>query len=217
MCSVQGCSQIVDREQRSEVLEPALGEDLALLPEVAGEEDDQHDLRQLAGLELDAADVHPEPRAVDGLADDRQHGQHEEPDRGQAEDVLVALQPPVVVAERHERAAEGRDADHDPEPLPEGVVGVEAVDLGDADRRQERRHRQQIGIRLRDGQARDHVRGEVEGEEEERVGERAGRDDLLAGDVHAREPEPGDDRDDEEVCELAVPEAERHWLWPKSQ
>ena len=37
-----------------DVLQPALREHLALLAQVAGEEDDQEDLRQLARLELEA-------------------------------------------------------------------------------------------------------------------------------------------------------------------
>ena len=87
-----------DREQRPEVLQASLGEHLPLLAEVAGEEDDQHDLGQLAGLELDSADVHPQAGAVDPLADQRESGQEEEPDRRQPEEVLVALEAPVVVA-----------------------------------------------------------------------------------------------------------------------
>jgi hypothetical protein len=52
------------------------------------------------------------------------------------------------------------------------------------------------------------VRGEVEADEEARVGERAGRDLGLPGDVDAREARAGEDADDEEVGELPVPEAQ---------
>jgi hypothetical protein len=52
------------------------------------------------------------------------------------------------------------------------------------------------------------VRRQVEAEEEAGVGERAGGDDLLPRDVDAREAEAGEDADDEEVRELAVPEAQ---------
>ena len=68
--------------------------------------------------------MHPEARAVDRLADPRQRGQEEEADRAEAEEVLVALEHAVVAAKQEERAGEGRDADHDPEALPERVVGV---------------------------------------------------------------------------------------------
>ena len=58
-----------DHEQRAEVLQPRLREHLALLAQVGGEEDDQEDLRELAGLEPERADVHPEARAVDRRAE----------------------------------------------------------------------------------------------------------------------------------------------------
>src|SRR6185503_11960964 len=53
-----------DQKQRTEVLQPALRQDLALLAQVAREEDDQEDLRQLARLELERAEMNPEARAV---------------------------------------------------------------------------------------------------------------------------------------------------------
>ena len=132
-----------DQEQRAEVLQPALGQHLALLAQVAGEEDDQEDLRQLAGLELEGADPHPEPRAVDRLADHRQCGQHHQRDRGDSEEVLVGLEHAVVAPERDQRQREEADAADDPEALAEGVVRVEPVDHGDADRREQRGERQQ--------------------------------------------------------------------------
>ena len=48
-----------DQQQRGHVLQPALREHLALLAQVRRQEDDQRDLRQLAGLELEPADVAP--------------------------------------------------------------------------------------------------------------------------------------------------------------
>ena len=105
-------------------------EHLALLAQVAGEEDDQHDLRELAGLELERADCDPEARAVDLVADPGQRGQEEQHDRAEPEEVLVALEPPVVVAQQEQRGREEADADHDPQPLAERVVRVEPVDLG---------------------------------------------------------------------------------------
>ena len=54
-----------DQEQRAEVLQPSLCEHLALLAQVAGQEQDQQDLRELARLELEAADADPEAGAVD--------------------------------------------------------------------------------------------------------------------------------------------------------
>src|SRR2546425_11307184 len=98
-----------DDEQRPEVLQPSLRKHLALLAEVAGEEDDQAELRDLAWLELKRAEVDPEPGAVDGGAEPGQRRKNEQPDCRQAEDVLVALQPAVVASKGQERACENRD------------------------------------------------------------------------------------------------------------
>ncbi len=48
-----------EQEQRPEILEACLREHLALLAEVRGEEDDQEHLRELAGLEAEAARCRP--------------------------------------------------------------------------------------------------------------------------------------------------------------
>ena len=60
-----------DGEQRAEVLQSALREHLALLTEIPGEEDDQEDLGQLAGLELHRSELHPEACPVHRLPDQR--------------------------------------------------------------------------------------------------------------------------------------------------
>ena len=119
-----------DHEQRADVLQPSLREHLALLAQVRGEEDDQEDLRELAGLELERADAHPEPRAVDGRPEPGQPRQEEQHDRADPEEVLVRLEHAVVAAQAEERQREERDADHDPEALLERVARAEAVDLG---------------------------------------------------------------------------------------
>jgi hypothetical protein len=109
------------------------------------------------------------------------------------------------VLQQEEREREGGERDHDPEPLAEGVGRVQAVDLGQADAGQQAGHRQQVRVRVGDGQARDEVRGQVEREEEPRVRQRSRRDDVLTRDVDAGEAERGEDADDDEVGELAVP------------
>jgi hypothetical protein len=63
-------------------------------------------------------------------------------------------------------SAKAHERDHDPEPLAEGVGRVQPVDLGQADRGQQRGHRQQVRVGVRHGQSRDQVGGEVEREEE---------------------------------------------------
>ena len=138
-----------DDEQRPDVLEPRLRERLALLAQVGGEEDDQEDLRELARLELDRADAHPEPCAVDRRAEPGHARQEQQRDRRDPEQVLVVLELAVVAAQPEQREREEADADDDPEPLLERVVGTEPVDLGHADRRQHTRHRQQVRVGVR--------------------------------------------------------------------
>ena len=126
----------------------------------AGEEDDEEDLRELARLEPERADVDPELDAVDPLpepGDGRQHQQH---DRRDAEDVLVALEDAVVEAQPDEHERERGDADRDPDELPAPVLGVEAVDEREPDRAEERGEREQRRIGVGDGHARDEVRDE---------------------------------------------------------
>src|SRR5581483_7849576 len=103
-----------DQEQWAEVLQPPLREHLALLPQIAREEDDQRDLRELAGLELQRPDLHPEPRSVDRPADHWQRREHEQADRRDAEEVLVALQHAEVGAEGEHGGGERRHPDDDP-------------------------------------------------------------------------------------------------------
>ena len=169
-------------------------------------------LPELARLDLERADVDPEARAVDRLADHGQARQEDQPERRDAEDVLVALEHAVVPVQPEERRREGGDADHDPEPLPEGVARPEPVDLRHADRREERRHRQQVRVGERHGHARDDVRDEVEAEEEDGVAERAARDLRLERDVDGGEADRRQHADREECRQLTVAKGHRNSL-----
>jgi len=84
---------------------------------------------------------------------------------------------------------------------------VEPVDLRHPDGGEEPRDRQQVRVRERDGRARDDVREEVQAEEDARVGQRAGRDDRLSGDVDAREADRGESADADQSQELSVTKA----------
>ena len=95
-----------DHEQRADLLQPALCEHLALLAQVGREKDDQRDLRELAGLELERACAHPQPGAVDRRPDHGQPGQEEQHHRPDPEQVLVRLEDPVVVAQPDQRERE---------------------------------------------------------------------------------------------------------------
>ena len=185
-----------DHEQRPNVLQPRLCERLPLLAQVRGEEDDQEDLRELAGLKPERAEVHPQAGAVHGRPDAGYPRQEEEHDRSDPEQVLVLLEHAEVASQADEGKGEQPDADHDPEALLEGVVRAEAVDLGHADRGEQAGHRQEIRVGVRDGRARDEMRSEVEAEEEEGVAQRAPADERLARDVHRREADAGQDADD---------------------
>jgi len=61
-----------DDEEWPPVLQAPLRQHLALLAHVPGEKDDEHDLRKLARLEAQRADVDPQARAVHGQAEQRQ-------------------------------------------------------------------------------------------------------------------------------------------------
>ena len=193
-----------DDKQRADVLQPRLGERFTLLAQVGGEKDDQEDLRELARLELDRADAHPQPGAVDRRSEAGDARQEQERDRRDPEQVLVVLERAVVAAEAEQREREEADADHDPETLLERVVGAEPVDLGDADRGQHARHRQEVRVGVGDRVPRDDVCSEVQREEEDRVAERAPADEGLPRDVHGREAEAGEGADGGEVEQLTV-------------
>ena len=94
------------------------GQHLLVLREVRGEEDAQQELRELDRLELQAAEVDPEPGAVDGAEEQRCH---QEDARQQEQQVAVALEVPRVLdhEERH-------DVEHDAECGPGGLLAARA-------------------------------------------------------------------------------------------
>ncbi len=200
-----------DDEQRPPVLQPALREHLALLAEVRGEEDDQRDLPELARLELEPADVHPETRAVDRLPEvaARAAGRGARSRRRRRCTCSARARGSRVAARRaSRRRRRRRSRPRFPAGAPR-VVRAEPVDLRQPDGGEQRCHRQEVRIGERHRAPRDDVRDEVEGEEERGVAERAGRDLRLERDVDAREADRRENSDGEEGDELAVPEAQR--------
>ena len=115
---------------------------------------------------------------------------------------------PVVVPEEKERRGEDRDRDHDPDALPERVVGIETIDLSEPDRGQQAGNRQQVRVGERNRVARDEMRREVQHEEEPRIRQGGRRHDVLPRDVDAGEPDRRQDADDDQERELAVPQAQ---------
>jgi hypothetical protein len=176
-------------------------EHLPVVAQVAREEDDEEHLRELARLEDEGADVHPERRAVDRPPDEGQGRQDEEDDRRDAQQVLEVVEDAVVAEEEDERD-EDADADDDPEALPEGEARLDPVDLGEAERAQEPGERQEVRVGVRQADAQGEVRRDEEGEEEARVGERGRRDDVLARDVDRGEPRDREEADEDEVEKL---------------
>ena len=148
--------------------------------------------------------MHPEARAIDRRADAGEARQKQQRDRADPEEILVLLEDAVVAAQSPERERKEADTDHDPQPLPERVRVAEPVNLGHADGCQQSCHRQEVRVGVRHRPPRDEVRDEVEGEEEQRVGERPPADLRLARDVHGREAEAGENAHDGQVEELSV-------------
>src|SRR5262249_18598492 len=109
------------------------GEDLSLVDEVAGEEDDEEHFRQLAGLEVDGPETNPETGAVDLPSEPRaeRHQKREQPE--EEEGVPVAFKA-VYAPNDDKRPDERGDAHHRPHGLTgrELVVRV-SIDAGDDD------------------------------------------------------------------------------------
>ena len=78
---------------------------LAVLAQVAGEEDDDADLRELGRLEGERADLDPEVGAVDLLADPRQARRQQQQQADDGDRVAVALEHVVVAQEAGSSAA----------------------------------------------------------------------------------------------------------------
>src|SRR5918995_336576 len=64
------------------------------LGQVCGQEDDEHDLQELTGLDADRSEVDPQPRAVHLVAE--QEGRCQQPDADRRPRVLVVTQDGVV-------------------------------------------------------------------------------------------------------------------------
>src|SRR5918999_706830 len=176
-----------DEEERAEILEPCLSQHLTLLAQVAGEEDDQEDLRELARLEPHRTHLDPQAGPVHSPTDHGHRRQREEHERADAEEVLVGLEAAVVAAQRKQRAREG----------------------GEPDAGQEAGHGQQVRVGVRHRDPRDEMRHDIEAEEEERVRKRLGAHNLLARDVHARERGADDRADEDQAEQLAGAETHR--------
>ena len=108
------------------------GEQLAVLGQIACQEQDDEDLGELAGLDGEARDANPQLGARDRGADkDRQHQQD---DADNAKGVLVAHDH-VKVLDQRERSHHERHRDKQDDELRDGEVGGQARHECDADAR----------------------------------------------------------------------------------
>ena len=132
-------------------------EQVAFGDEHTGEEDQQQDLGELGGLNTEARQADPDLGPVCLREAGRQQGGDGQQDQtGEATDVVVARQHPVVLQIHHSRGESG-DADQRPEHLLFGTrrVGghagdeIEAVDEHQAQTVEQCDHRKQqrIGVR----------------------------------------------------------------------
>ena len=121
-------------ERRQVHAEAPLGGDrqhLALLAQIAGQEDHHQHLGQLAQLHtLTATHRDPQARPVDGSAE--HCGEHQQAHGREPDDVPVALEHPVV-GQEHDDGAEHDAAEGHPQRLLTCQHRVNAVQLGQAD------------------------------------------------------------------------------------
>ena len=206
-----------DREERAEVLEAPPCERLPLVPQVPGEEDDEEDLRELARLEPQRADVDPELDAVDPLPQPRDGREHQEHDRRDPEDVLVPLEDPVVVAQPDEHEGEDRDADGDPDELAAPVLRLEAVDEREPDRADQRGEREQRRVGVGHRPARHEVGDEEDPGQDTGPRQPAVVDRRQIGQPGARERGGRDEPGEDEREQLAVPGAHRSRLHQRTK
>ena len=143
----------------------------------------------------------PQPGAVYLLADPG--GDEQQQQTGDAQPVLVPGERPEVAHDRqHEQ--EGHQADHQPHGLLQGEVLVDAVEQQQAQGREERGHRQQIGIGARDQHPAADVGDGEEHEEESAVRQRRPGEGLRLDRVDQGEPQSGQDQRRKEKEQLAV-------------
>ena len=132
-------------------------EHLAVVVQVAGEEDDDADLRQLGRLKAERPELDAEVGLVRLVADPRQPRQQQQRDPGEGDQVAVALEH-LVVAQEDDRQRERDQPDHEPVRLVAREALVEPEQHHDAERGEQRDQREQERVGV--GQARaDHEVG----------------------------------------------------------
>ena len=172
------------------------GEQLAVLGQIACQEQDDKDLGELAGLNGKAGDANPQLRARDRGAD--KDGQHEQNDADDAKGVLVAHDH-VEVFHQRKRAYHQGNRDKQNDELGDGKRGRQARHKRDTDARKHKDDGQdgRVGAGCQDAHG-DVCRGK-RGKEADRHGERLKRDGGARGEhVHRIQQDDGERRGDEQ-------------------
>lgn len=138
-------------------------EELAPLVQERREEDHEQDLGDLARLERERPEPHPDARPVDRAADSGDERQQQEREADEAGGVAEPVQDPVV-RQQHQDGHERRDPDEDPHPLIRRLRGVETHDHRVPDPDEETGHGQEDRRRV-GGEAPDR---EVQADEQRR-------------------------------------------------
>ena len=149
--------------------QPGPHEHVRGVSQVAREEDDDRDLGELGGLELDRADLDGQEGAVHlgGQARNPRHQQQRDPGRGDR--VAVALER-VVVAQEHDGGAEGDQAEDEPLRLLARQLGVDAVDHDQPEGGKRRGEGEQVGVGVGQPRADEQVGENAQAQEHEPVG-----------------------------------------------
>ena len=172
----------------------ALGDQLAVLGQVAGEEDGQQQLGELAGLEVDRPEADPDLRPADPEAEPGHERQQQQDDADEQEAPAVAgeVGRPLDDDERGDEPGDGDDA---PRRLQAGQAVVEAGDHHVADAVEQGGERQQravgAGRQPAHGEVGEHEQPEQEGEERDDAGRDHGELAERGQRVGAGRDEPG--------------------------
>ena len=164
--------------QRDPEHAPARGhEDLAVVVQVAREEDHDRDLRELRGLEGDAADVDVQVGAVDFAADARQARQHRHR-RSPTAAIVYRYRSSTAtprLSQREDRGREQHQADDHPLGLLAREHRFDPVDHHNPDARQHGGQREQVGVGVRERDPDQHVRRQAQRQEQGSVPQRCAR------------------------------------------
>ena len=181
----------------------ALHQQLPVVAQVGGEEDDDRELAELRGLERERPDPDAQVGAVDLLADARHAREEQQREPGGGDRVAVALEDPEVL-EEDDREREEHEPEREPAGLADRLLGVEPVDHDEPEAREHRGERQQVRVRVGQPEAHDEMRRHADAEEDRPVGQRDVGEPLGLLDEDRGEPGRDEQRCRDQREQLAV-------------